>query len=87
MTGVRQPGEWMNRDVVQNFERLRAILKPQDDLNAKHVLAAVLVHNWRVSHCDRNQVKKVFLILKKEGSKWLRASQKKCTKEAFFSPV
>jgi len=65
ITRARQPGEWINRDVVKCFERLRHILGDNNELNSKRMLAACLVHNWRVSTCDRNQVKKFFQICKR----------------------
>lgn len=63
ITKARQPGEWINRDFVKEFPRLRVILGVHDDINTKYMLAAILVHNWRVSTTDRCQVKKFFEIL------------------------
>jgi hypothetical protein len=54
---ARQPAEWTNRDFVACFKRLRQILGIYDDVNSKMMLASILVHNWRVRTCSRNQVK------------------------------
>jgi hypothetical protein len=67
ITTSRQPGEWINRDFVKEFGRLRTILGTHDDLNTKRMTAAILVHNWRVSTMDRCQVKKFFQILYHEA--------------------
>ena len=67
VTTSRQPGEWINRDFVKEFSRLRSILGVRDDINQKRMLAAILVHNWRVSTMDRCQVKKFFQILYHEA--------------------
>lgn len=62
----RQPGEWINRVLVQSFRRLRAGLGVFDDLNGDLMLACILLHNWRARTSSRNQVKKFFDILEKE---------------------
>lgn len=67
ITTARQPGEWINRDFVGAFPRLRVILGIHDDINTKLMMAAILVHNWRVSTTNRCQVKKFFQILEAEA--------------------
>lgn len=67
ITTSRQPAEWINRDFVKEFGRLRSILGVHDDINTKRMTAAILVHNWRVSTMDRCQVKKFFQILYHEA--------------------
>ena len=62
----RQPGEWINRVLIQSFRRLRAGLGVYDDLNGDLMLACILLHNWRTRTSNRNQVKKFFDILEKE---------------------
>ena len=72
---ARQPGEWINRDFVACFKRLRQILGIYDDVNSKRMLASILVHNWRVSTCERNQVKKFFEICKLEADRLVARRQ------------
>jgi hypothetical protein len=67
ITRARQPAEWTNRDFVSSFKKLRQILGIHDDINSKLMLASILIQNWRVSTCDRNQVKKVFHILRERA--------------------
>ena len=43
----RQPGEWINRVLIQSFCHLRAGLGVYDDLNGDLMLACILLHNWR----------------------------------------
>jgi DDE superfamily endonuclease len=68
ITRARQPAEWINRDFVASFRKLRQILGIHDDINSKVMLASILIQNWRVSTCDRNQVKKFFQILKEKAT-------------------
>lgn len=72
---ARMPGEWINRDFVACFKRLRQILGIYDDVNSKMMLASILVHNWRVRTCNRNQVKKFFEICKLEADRLVARQQ------------
>lgn len=72
---ARQPGEWINRDFVACFKRLQQILGIYDDVNSKRMLASILVHNWQVSTCERNQVKKFFEICKLEADRLVARRQ------------
>ena len=60
LTRVRQPAEWGNNALVQAFKRLRQRLGGNDELNGELMRATILLHNWRVSTCNRNQIKSFF---------------------------
>ena len=60
LTRVRQPAEWGNNALVQAFKRLRQRLGGNDELNGELMRATVLLHNWRVSTCNRNEIKSFF---------------------------
>lgn len=78
---ARQPAEWINRDFVACFKRLRQILGIYDDVNSKRMLASILVHNWRVRTCERNQVKKFFEICKLEADRLFERQQQEQQQE------
>jgi hypothetical protein len=63
LTRVRQPAEWGNNALVQAFKRLRQRLGGNDELNGELMRATVLLHNWRVSTCNRNEIKSFFMQL------------------------
>jgi hypothetical protein len=58
---TRQPGEWANNMMVQVFKELRQTLCDDDGLNTLKMEATILLHNLRVAHSDRNQIKQVFI--------------------------
>jgi hypothetical protein len=57
---VRQPVEWGNNTLVQAFKRLRQQLGGDDEVNGHLMNVTVLLHNWQVSTCERNQLKSFF---------------------------
>lgn len=64
---ARQPNEQGNNTIVQAFRRVRQTLGVFDDTNTELMEATLLLHNWRVSTTDRNNVKKIFNILEERA--------------------
>jgi hypothetical protein len=58
---TRQPGEWANSTMVQLFKELRQTSCDDDGLNALKMEATIPLHNLRVAHSNRNEIKQVFL--------------------------
>jgi DDE superfamily endonuclease len=71
---AHQPAEWANNCLIQSFRRLRQVLGIFDDLNGELMVACLLLHNYRMRSCSRNQVKKYFDILEKEEQEELAAA-------------
>jgi hypothetical protein len=67
VTRARQPAEWTNNCLIQAFRRLRRCLGIFDDVNGDLMMTCLLLHNYRTTNCNRNQVKKYFHILEQEA--------------------
>ena len=59
----RQPSEWSNNQHVQFMKRLRNGLSIDDTFNSCLMELSILLHNFRVHCCDRNETKRYFLNL------------------------
>lgn len=65
---ARQPGEWINEDLVSYMRHLRCVLSTDDVYNGNIMEIAKLIHNFRVEHRDRNQMKHFFKNLELEDN-------------------
>ena len=67
LTRIRQPTEWGNNQFVMVFKGLRQKLSTTDKFNEKLMHGAILLHNWRISTCPRNQLHSFFKRLEEEA--------------------